>query len=345
MFDLDVIIPVCGKFKCRLEDFKRYGLLNQRGRKVRVNLILSSERVEGLTEGWRGDFVVRVVQNDSPEYVANLYRYYLSLDPNSPECRWLIRLDDDSCTDVDGLVSNLDRFYGSDREFYLGDLHPLQEALNGFEGGPYQEYRGLLEEFEPIGGLLHTEIECGVMSAAAIKRVLSNDRSRRLIEKRTTIAGGYGDCVVALACALAGVYPTHCPFITHQPFLHDFSMLKGVRNHIHMVSRGQDAENFFYRCSPETFNLLVKVADAAPTDIEKSLSGQRLLLESGEAIRILELQDGHTARVKLDNRRFNWYESGGEVVVLESGNVFCRIAVSSDGSLKSDGLEMSVLKT
>lgn len=345
MFDLDVILPVCGKFKGRIEDFKRYGLLNQRDRKVRVNLILSAERVEGLEDGWRGDFTVRVVHNESSEYVANLYRYYLSLEPSSPDARWLIRLDDDSCTDIDGLVSNLDRFYGSDREFYLGDLHPLQEALNGFEGGVYQEYKSLLEEYEPIGNLLQTEIECGVMSAGAVKRVLSNERSRRLLEKRSGMAGGYGDCVVSLACVLAGVYPTNCPFITHQPFLHDFSLLKGVRNHVHMISRGQDAENFFHRCSLETFDLLVKVADANPTDIEKSLAGSRILMENGEAIRILELQEGHTARVKLDNRRFNWYESDGEVLVLESGNIFCRMSVSGDGSLTSEGFELSVLKT
>jgi hypothetical protein len=345
MFDLDVILPVCSKFKNRIEDFKKYGLLNQRGRKVRVNLVLSAERVDGLEEGWRGDFIVRTIHNESPEYVANLYRFYLSVDPTAPGCRWLIRLDDDSCTDIDGLVSNLDRFYGSDREFYLGDLHNLQEAINGFEGGPYQEYRSFLGEYEPFGGLLRTEIECGVMSAGAISKVLSNERSRRLIEKRSTVCGGYGDCVVAVASAMAGVYPTDCPFITHQPLLHDFSMLKGVRNHIHMISRSQDAENFFYRCSPETFELLTRVADNAPSDSEKNLAGKRLLLENGEAIRILEIHDGYTARVKLDHRRFNWYESNGEFVILESGNVFCRIKALEDGSMKCDNFDVSVLKT
>lgn len=344
MFDLDVILPVCGKFKHRIDDFKKYGLLNQQGRRVRVNLILSAEKVGGLTEGWSGDFSVRVIENESPEYVANLYRFYLSLDPSAPECKWLIRLDDDSSTDIDGLVRNLDHFYGSEREFYLGDLHPLQEALNGFEGGVYQDYKSLLDEYEPIGGLMKTEIECGVMSKAAISRVMSNERSRRLIEKRASLCGGYGDCVVALAAAMAGVHPTDCPFISHQPLLHDFSLLKGVRNHIHMISRVQEAENFFYRASPETFALLVKVAENSPTEIEKELSGKRLLLENGEAIRIMEIQEGYTARVKLDHRRFNWYESEGEVVVLESGNVFCRLKVSPDGKVACDGFEVSILK-
>lgn len=343
MFDLDVILPVCSKFLHRVEDFKRYGLLNQRGRSVRVNLILSGEKVGGLTEGWRGDFEVRVVENPSPEYVANLYRFYLSVDPASPGCRWLVRLDDDSSTDIDGLVTNLDRFYGSDRECYLGDLHPLQDALNGFEGGVYQEYKSLLGEYEPFGGLIRTEIECGVMSRGAISKVLSNERSRRLIEKRASLCGGYGDCVVAVACALAGVYAIDCPFITHQPFLHEFSLLGGVRNHIHMISRSDEAENFMFRASPESFKLLTKVADSSPTEIERRFAGSRLLLESHDSIRIIQLNEGYTARVKLDHRKFNWYESDGEIVVLEAGNVFNRIKVGEDGSVGSEGFEASIL--
>lgn len=340
---MDVILPVCNRFLDRVEDFKKYGLLNQGSRKVRVNLVVSGEKVKGLEEGWRGDFTVRVVENESSEYVANLYRFYLSVNPSDPGCRWLVRLDDDSCTDVDGLITNLDRFYGSDGNFYLGDLHPLQNALNGFEGGLYHEYKSLLGDYAPFSGLIKTEIECGVMSRGAMSKVLSNERSRRLIEKRSTLSGGYGDCVVALASALAGVYAIDCPFITHLPLLHEFSMLGGIRNHIHMISRTDQAENFTYRASPESFKLLTKVAESSPTEIEQRFFGTRILLESQDAIRIIQLNEGYTARVKLDDRKFNWYESDGEILVLEAGNVFNRIKVGEDSLLSSEGFSVSVL--
>jgi hypothetical protein len=343
MFDLDVIVPLCGKFLQRIEDFKRYGLVNQGGRKVRVTVVLSGERIGGLADGWRGDFSVRVVENESSEYVANLYGFYLSLDPGERDSRWLVRLDDDSCTDVDGLVSNLDRFYGHEGAFYLGDLHPLQNALNGFEGHVYQHYRHLLGEYEPFGNLLMSEIECGIMNSAAVSKVVSNARSRKILEKRASLSGGYGDCAVALAAHVAGVHPVSCPFVTHNPLVHDFSLLGGVRNHIHMVARRPEGENFWSRCSPEAFMLLTKAVDGSPTDVERRLAGRRILVEDESSIRIFELKDGYRAALKLDHRRFNWYESEGEVLILDGDSVAERLKVGSDGSLVRDGASVSFL--
>lgn len=343
MFDLDVIVPFCGKFLQRIEDFKLYGLVNQGGRRVRVNVILSGERLEGLADGWRGDFTVRVVENESKEYVANLYRYYLSIDPASPGFRWLIRLDDDSCTDVDGLVSNLDRFYGHDVPMYLGDLHPLQNALNGYEGCVYQQYRHLLGDQEPFGNLLMTEVECGVMNAAAVSRVMSDGPARMLLEKRSTLSGGYGDCVVALAAHLAGVRPINCPFITHQALVRDFSVLGGVRNHVHMIARQSEGENFWDRAPKEIFTLLTKAVDAQPTETERGLVDRRVLVEGEDSIRIFEFMPGHRARLKLDHRPLNWYESEGEVVILDGGSVMERLRVAEDGGLIREGSSVSFL--
>lgn len=342
MFDLDVVIPVCGKFRQRIEDFKRYGLVNHKGRSVRVNLVVSDEKVEGLEVGWGGNFTVRVVENDSPEYVANLYRFYLSINPSAPESRWLVRLDDDSCTDVDGLLSNLDKFYGHEAPFYLGDLHPLQNALNGYEGQVYQQYKSFLGDYERFGHLMRSEVECGVMSMGAMSKVMSNPDSKRLIERRASLQGGYGDCVVALASAMAGVYPIDCPFITHQPLLHEFSLFGGVRNHVHMISRLSEGENFWNRASMESFFLLTKVVDNSPTDIESRLFGKRMLLENDSAVRIFEFRANYTARVKPDNKQINWYEQDGSVIILDAGSVTNRIRAEGD-SFVCDDFKVSFL--
>ena len=330
MFDIDIVVPICGRFSQRIEDFRKYGLLNIGDASVRLNLLLSNEKIEGLDRGWGRVADVRVIQNESPDYVANLYRFYLSVDPSEPGCRWLIRLDDDSCTDVSGLIGNLDRFYGSDREFCLGDLHRFRNALNGSEVYVYGEFRSLLGEYEHISGLMKVEIECGVMSRAALKRVLSDEKSRALIEKRSSLSGGYGDCVVALASAMAHVYPVDCPFLSHEPLLHEFSLLGGFRNHIHMISRDSDSENFSHRISPEGFGLLMKVADSSLTELERRLVGRRLLFENDTEMRILEFCEGYRAKMKLSGERFNWYERDGEVLVLENGSLFVKLK-SLDG--------------
>lgn len=345
MFDIDIVVPMCGRFAQRIEDFKKYGLLNIGDASVRLNLVVSNEKIEGLDRGWGRVADVRVIQNESSDYVANLYRFYLSIDPSEPGCRWFIRLDDDSCTDVSGLIGNLDRFYEYDREFCLGDLHPFRNALNGSEGYVYGEYSSLLGEYEHISGLMRVEIECGVMSRAALKRVLSDERSRGLIEKRASLSGGYGDCVVALASAMAHVYPIDCPFLSHEPLLHEFSLLGGFRNHIHMISRGSDSENFSHRISPECFDLLVKVADSSPTELESRLVGKRLLFENEAEMRILEFREGYRAKMKLSGEKFNWYEQNKEIVVLENGSLFVKLKSLEGGEFICDNFSVSILNT
>jgi hypothetical protein len=120
-------------------------------------------------------------------------------------------------------------------------------------------------------------------------------------------------------------------------------MLGGVRNHVHMVARRPEGENFWNRAPSEVFTLLTKAVEDAPSDAEKSLAGRRVLVEGDDVIRIFEFKEGYRARIKLDHRRLNWYESDGEVVVLDGDSVFERMRIAEDGSLKGDGLSISYL--
>jgi hypothetical protein len=344
MFDLDVIVPVCGKFLQRIEDFKRYGLVNRRDRSVRVNLIVSGEKIEGLDSGWDSGFDIRVFENASKEYVANIYGHYLSIDTSSVDFRWLIRLDDDSSTDVDGLVSNLDLFYDHEKAFHLGDINDFRDALSGQEGEIFNEYKSLMGDHEGIAPFLKNEIECGVMSKGAVERILSPGcASRLLVEKRASLAGGYGDCVMALASAMSKVYPIACPFITHRPLIHEFSLLGGVRNHIHQVSRSKERENLWECSSAENFALLTKVVDNDPTDFERSLFGKRLLIESEDFIKIIELMEGYKARVKFEEGRSHWLEHAGEVLIMKFDEVVYRIKIDESGSLSCEGAMLTII--
>lgn len=337
MFDMEVLAPVCGRFRQRIDDFKRYGLVNLGGRSVLLNLVVSNERIEGLESGWPEGVEAKVLNNESPNHIANLYRFYTQLDPSVTRARWLVRLDDDSCTDVDGLLSNLDRFYDWEAPFYLGDLNKFHAARCGGEHVPFEHYRSLLGEFEPIVDLMQNEVECGIMSAAAVSKVMGNERSRLLLHKRASLEGGFGDCVVALASAMAGVWPIDCPFLTHQPLIHEFSLFGGPRNHIHQISRVPEGENFWGRASPECFTLLTKRVDDDPSELERSLAGRRFLMEAPDAVRIVEFMDGYVARIKLEHRRFNWYESRGEVLLIDATEIIHRFRVLDDGSLSCEG--------
>jgi hypothetical protein len=332
MFDIEIAVPLCNKMRHRINDFRRYGLVNRGSRSVLLSIILSGESIQDVEKGWPEGVEVRLIENESPNHIANLYRFYTEIDPSSPRSRWLARIDDDSCTDIDGLVTNLDRFFGSEKPFYLGNLNPFGDALNMGESDPYFHYKELLGPFESIAHVMRNEVECGIMSSAAITQVLNNEPSMNLLRRRSELEGGFGDCLVAIASAMAGVWPVECPFVTRHPLVHDFSLLGGLKNHIHLISRTQKWSS----TSPECFILLTKVIDYNPTDMERAVEGNRFLLEDEDSLRSIHFSKGYVATMKPERQTLNWCEIEGEITLFVDGNISDRFQIDSKGNLKSE---------
>lgn len=332
--DLEVVVPVCRRFIGRIEDFKKYGLVNVADRNVLVTLITSDEEIDGLTEGWGVGVKARIQGSNSSDHVTNLYRYYARLRTDNIKARWLMRLDDDSCTDVDGLVGNLDEFYDWQDRFYLGDLNDYTWAIHANESEPFRDYKHLLGNYEKILWALKNETECGVISHGGLVHMLNNERSSALIKKRAELGGGYGDCVTAVAAAMAKMYPIQCPFITHLPLMGEFSLFGGgVRNHIHLVSRDCSGENFDNRAAPECFRVITKAIDNNPTENEKLLFGKRFLLESHDFLQLYEFRSNYSLKVKFEEQMFQWMEDDGVIKVLCGPGVVNRFEMKPDGSL------------
>jgi len=337
-YDLGVVVPVCGKFKERLEDFKRYGLVNIGERRVLLNLLLSNENVDGIESGWHKNIEVNVVKSECPNYVSNIYRFYAMLDPENIGYKWLMKVDDDSCTDIDGLVSNLDEFYDWNENFYLGtSITEFRTALDGDEGDLYSEYSHLLGRYRRLAKSLKSEIESSVISASALKTMLTNEQSSKLIKFRSRLHGGYGDCVIPVAAALSKVYPIDCPFMTHLPLLENFSLVGGTLNHIHMIARHIEGENFTWdRASNEQFILLTKIIDRNPTKSENSLIGGKFLLDTNDTLKTYEFGDDHLLKAKFEDHPFMWMEHNGLIHVFNRNELIHKFSVDADGNL-SDG--------
>lgn len=337
-YDLGVIVPVCGKFKERLEDFKKYGLVNLGEKKVLLNLLLSNEEVSGIESGWDKNIEINVVRSDCPNYISNIYRFYAHINPEKIEYKWLLRVDDDSCTDINGLVSNLEEFYDWRESFYLATSPTeFRAALDGEEGTLYPEYCHLLNNYGRISRLLKNEIESGVVSASALKRILTNESSSKLIKFRARLYGGYGDCVTAIAAAMAKVYPIECPFMSHLPLLDNFSLTGGVLNHIHMISRDVSGENFVWdRASNEQFVLLTKIIEKTPTEMEKTLTGSKFLLETKDSLTTYEFQPNCRLIAKFEDHPFMWMEHNKLIHVFNRNELIHKFSLEPDGNL-SDG--------
>lgn len=317
-YDIEILLPVCRRFSSRVEDFKRYGLLNTSGHRVLVRVLLSDEDLEGVEEGWPVNVDVMTKKYDCPDHVSNIYRFYADMDSGQLESKWFMRVDDDSCTDVGGLLSNLDAFYDWEGFFYLGDLTTFGQVLEAFEGNVYKDYKYLLGDLNKIAPYLNNEIECGIVSKGAMAKILGCKKSFELLRQRSKLRGGYGDCVTAVAAAMAKVFPIQCPFISHLPKLSEFSLFGGRLNHIHAVSRDSEGENFDegFRSGNAQYEALMRQADGIMTELEKSISGKRFLLETENELTVYEFMPNRTMRIKFDHQTYIWVEINGFIKIF-----------------------------
>lgn len=333
-YDIEMVIPVCLKLKKRTEDFKKYGIINTSGKKVLVTLIASNdEEIEGLGEGWPEGVDVRVRKNKCPDHVSNLYRFYVDLTHEDLNSRWIMRLDDDSCNEVGGLIDDLDSMYDWEDKFYLGDLNNFECALHAGESHVFPEYKHLLGDLASLAPSLKNETECGIVSHGAMKHVLSNKKSMALLRQRAELRGGFGDCVFALAAALAKLYPIQCPVISHLPRINDFSLFGGHLKHIHMVSRNREGENFGSnsRCAAAQYDAIVKSIDGGFTEKEKIFLEKRYLMENEREISVWEFKPNRTVKMKFDERNYVWNEFDGKIRVFDDA-VDIRMSLAVDDS-------------
>lgn len=335
-YDIEMVVPVCLKLKSRTEDFKKYGIINTSSKKVLVTLIASNnEEIEGLGEGWPEGVETRVLKNKCPDHVSNLYRYYCELKQEDLNSKWIMRLDDDSCNDIGGLIDSLESMYDWEDKFYLGDLNNFDCALHAGESHVFPDYKHLLGDLVGLAPSLKNETECGIVSHGAIKHVLNNQKAMGLLRQRAELRGGFGDCVFALAAALAKLYPVNCPFVSHRPLINEFSLFGGRFKHIHMVSRNREGENFdqYSRCGQEQYEALKRAIDKEFTDMEKLVSGKKYLLETERDLSLYEFRPDRTARIKFDHRTYVWVEFDGKIALFcDPHEVFMHFAADESGN-------------
>lgn len=307
IYDVEFVVPVCSKYMERIDDFKKYGLVNIKDRRVLLTLILSAEQIEGLKEGWPEGVVPNVVENERSDFVSNVYRYFLDSPKRS---RWIVKMDDDSCTDVNGLIARLDEFYEWEEPCYLATS--ITTFVRGREHSLKEIYENYFEEFYLI---MKHEYECSIFTNALLDKIRKNEKSNRFLTQRSSLAGGATDIALAFASTLAKVPVSSFPFSSHLALIENFSLVGGYLNHIHLISRKKVGENFS-RFKNNAFNFLTKIVDKKMTKMESSIVGKRILIESKGDMFIVKFNSDYTATLKPRCRRVLWMECDGVLLVF-----------------------------
>jgi hypothetical protein len=330
-YDLEIVVPVTSKFKERVEDFKRYGILNTEKFKILLTPLMSGENIPGIEDGWGAGVFARAVFFESKDFVSNLYKYFLDREAES---KWIMKLDDDSCTDIEDLISNLERFYSSDEKMYLAT------SLSRFVGGKEFELRGLYEKFFGKSFIhFHHEIEMAIISHSGLKCIQSNKESVDFLKERCELTGGATDLALAYAATLAKMPPITCPFSTHFPLINQMTVFGGHLNHIHLVSRVRQGDNFSEndRCGELQYEALARAIDGKMNEIERSICGKKFVMETDHELRLYEFYPDRTARIKFDCMKYIWLENEGKIhMFCDPRDIRVTLELQEDGSLKGE---------
>lgn len=154
--------------------------------------------------------------------------------------RWFLRVDDDSVTDVGGLLSHLDGSCDWREPHHLIG-HLCSEVNPAYEKMLRQVGAGHL--LCPRGRALAShEWEVSLTSQPAMLRALSHPQARELLSQAADYEGGFGDQCLALCHRLAGLFPEPASFLSSFEHLDDFSLWGGGLFHIHYLSPDKPSE-------------------------------------------------------------------------------------------------------
>lgn len=249
MYDLEILVPVelnDENIARRFKDFRRYGFINTAGPSVKLYFAASHDNnpdsLKNLCEGWPDNFDVEYFITPY-KHVSQRIMFYYTKVMQPDRARWYVRMDEDTRTDIAGLVKEIDKWFDHEKEHYV--VSEVSKEVQDYE------YRILkmmgYDWFDEIVGYdissapIH-EIEISVTSNVAIKKILSSECCQNFLKAREAFAEGCGDHALAFAARMEKIYPISVPFMTRNPRAIEFSLYGGRYYHIHDISRDRHPE-------------------------------------------------------------------------------------------------------
>ncbi len=237
--DLAILVPLCasGKYLDRARAFQKVGLLNAKKSRVHITALIGTDPVESFPQAWGHP---AMWEGSAFNHVAcKIYNHYASMHMDYIEsARWFMRVDDDSVTDVDGLVEYLDSNFNYTEPNYF-------HAHTNYDNAPH--YRMAMEDtgyghlvkrrVDGRWNALPHEWECSVTSQAMMKRIFGNPDIRVFFGRLASYEGGFGDHGLAMAARMVKCAPSEVEFLAHDAPFDDFTGWDGGScYHLHTVA-------------------------------------------------------------------------------------------------------------
>lgn len=235
MFDVEICLPAEENFQQRFIDFKKYGLQNIGKYKIKLVLLASHDNsTKTFNYGWSKEISeVQIVKTPYKHVSQRISFYYEKIiDPSA--ARWFLRVDEDSFTDITGLIDKVDERYDYEKDFYITSelVYDLPEP----ELSIWKSF-GFNSWFEHAIDYPPHEYETSIVSLSCMKKIMNAPYTNRFFKLRSKFDQGFGDIGLCLCARAIKIHPLSVRFLTHTNDFFNFSIYGGFRNHVHYMSR------------------------------------------------------------------------------------------------------------
>lgn len=239
-------------YSVRLPKFKECGLINIRDKKIKVFLLVGNEDIPGVEDGWECD--TEVIKCDWWHNAPKTHDFFATMtSKHMDESRWLMKVDDDSATNVSDLIDIIDKNFiyynewnitGSDSDLMLKEGAGRPQDDMYIKLVRESDYADIIENRDD-SWLLH-EWEHNILSQAAVKTIFKNKVNIDIL-KESLIYGNTGrsDHLITLCANLSGVPFKKVGYMSYRPYIKEF--FSGKLLHIHYlyeVAIGGSSLNF-----------------------------------------------------------------------------------------------------
>jgi len=230
---------VIKKYRDRLSFFKKHGLLNLKNYKVKVllNINKDDDPNDPILKLWEYDTEVLISKHNhiapkSYHFFSNLKERHIS------DTKWLMRIDDDSLTNVTHLLNQLNKGFD-----YTEPLYIMSKSSSKYERSPI--YNDILKRYnldkyidKPYN---LRELESCIISQAALSNIanhsLSNDFLKTVIEEVGDDKKGHGDALMSCVAQMSNCKIEMVDYMSWYPFWNKLSNKE--LSHIHFIFRGE----------------------------------------------------------------------------------------------------------
>jgi len=235
MKDAKIVVLSTEKNKKKYLNFLQYCLVNK-NKDVDCEILLGPKNSNSFAEELLEsnpipNIKTKITRFDTDEPAVKRNSNYHALDENtSKQYKWLITIDDDSVTDVDSLVDNLEDEFGQDHcAFVTGEIQNSwqveeQSIIEAF--GKSKWYRASPPNHE-------WEIAC--INQKTMNVLLQSDIAKKIFDLRSKMYSGWGDHCLGIALRFCKIHPISSNFLTAVNRIYEHTLVGKHFSHVHQI--------------------------------------------------------------------------------------------------------------